>query len=561
MRILPLVLLFLASGVLAAEGPDTLETVQRITRSGALQLALNRVEQSQPRDTTAPRWAEWEALRLALLSQFQRHADVLRRAGALPADMPPSQLRECLTFAVRAAVATAQAGLARQYAARVLWQLNPSADEVKAIRLLVIESYAAEQKGDEAFRSMLRFQQDYQPLDRDTATRFVAALLELGLAREAVNWLASLDEASAVKLLLRLKTGLVSADAAITQARAMLVKGNNAGYWQVITHVAAQQKDRALQIESLENMLHLASGRDAQRLAAQARDLWQVYFAVAQEAGNRNQLLAGDDTNWADFAARRLGKDPSLARAFFAYLAQRAQTRDARHGAQLQLVFSLRTSKLELAALRLFQDADLEGDAIDLRTRYFLGAIAEAHELPGVALHFWQGLPAPPDATEDEWRLRVATVALRDGMLDHSAALLKGVVGAKQALTAQLAQRSVALVQEILDAGKFDLAGELFEALLPLVDTAQRRAVLFGLGRIHEVRGQSPVAADYYLRSALLSDGPVPDALALQARLLAALNLSRAGYKDDARTQFDWLVKNSKDAGQLELARRELRKP
>lgn len=46
----------------------------------------------------------------------------------------------------------------------------------------------------------------------------------------------------------------------------------------------------------------------------------------------------------------------------------------------------------------------------------------------------------------------------------------------------------------------------------------------------------------------------------LHYRLLAALNLARAGYKDDARTQFEWLLRNSKDAAQLELARRELEK-
>ncbi|MBX9810542.1 MAG: hypothetical protein K2Y16_02855 [Burkholderiales bacterium] len=559
-NLLFMLLLWVSGGALAAEGADTLEVARRLAGAGALQLALSHVEQSQPRDAAVSRWAEWEMLRLNLLFQLNRHADVLQRAGALPANMPAAPLREALTLATRAAVATAQGTLARHFAARVLWQLNPPAGEVKEIRLLVIESQVADRKDDDAFRSMLRFQQDHQPLDRGTATRFVEALLELGMAKEAVNWLGSLDDANPLKLLLRLRADLVSADAAVAQARAQLAKGDSIGYWQVLAQAATQQKNRALQIESLENILQLADTKHAQRLAAQAQDLWQLYLAAAQEIGNQNRLLMGDDLTWADFAARRLGTSPFESRALFAHLAQRGQTRETRHNAQLQIAFSLQTAKRELAALRLFQHAGLEVDAIDSQARYLLGAIAESRNLPAVALRFWQGLNTPPDIGAEEWQLRIAAAALRAGMMERAAAALKSVIGAAKALPAELAQRSVALAQEMLDAGKPDLANELFEALLPRVGAAQQRTALFGLGRIHESTGQWPVAADYYLRSALLADGRTPDTLALQARLFAALNLARAGYKDDARAQFEWLIRNSKDAAQIEIARRELKK-
>ena len=38
----------------------------------------------------------------------------------------------------------------------------------------------------------------------------------------------------------------------------------------------------------------------------------------------------------------------------------------------------------------------------------------------------------------------------------------------------------------------------------------------------------------------------------------AAANLARAGYREDARAQYQWLLKNAKDPSQLETARREL---
>lgn len=556
-RLLAAVLLWVSVAG-AAQGPDALDLARRLADAGALRLSLNHIEQSQPRDSAAPRWAEWEMLRINLLHQLGRPADLLQRVSVMPAKMPDIPLRGILLLAARAAAGSGQSRLAREYAARVLWQLGPGPGEEKELRLLVIDSHVADRQGKEAFHSMLRYQQDHQPLDRDTATRFVVALLGLDMAKEAVNWLGGIDDASPVKLLLLLRAGLISADAAIIQARAQLAKSNSMVYWQVLEHAALLQKNRALHIEALETML--ANAQTPQREAAQARELWQVYLATAQEAGNQNQLLVGDDAGWADFATRRLATQPYVARALFAQLAQRGQSREIRHHAQLQVVLTLQSGKRELVALRLFQHADIEVDAIDLQARYLLGSIADSNNLPAVALRYWQGLSAPPNIGAEEWSLRIAATALRAGLVDRAAAALKSVIAANKALSAELAQRSVALTQEILDAGKTDAANELFEALLPLIGPAQQRSALFALGRINEGTGQFPVAAAFYLRSALLAGARPPDALALQARLLAALNLARAGYRDDARAQFEWLLRNAKDAAQLEFARRELKK-
>jgi hypothetical protein len=70
------------------------------------------------------------------------------------------------------------------------------------------------------------------------------------------------------------------------------------------------------------------------------------------------------------------------------------------------------------------------------------------------------------------------------------------------------------------------------------------------------MKGEAQAAADAYLRSALRA--AAPDANALQARLLAAGNLVRAGLKEDARAQFQWLLKNTKEPAIVEAARRAL---
>jgi hypothetical protein len=96
----------------------------------------------------------------------------------------------------------------------------------------------------------------------------------------------------------------------------------------------------------------------------------------------------------------------------------------------------------------------------------------------------------------------------------------------------------------------------MLAALLPLADPGLAREMLYALGQGAESANQHARAADYFLRSALAAQAP--DALALQARLAAAVNLARAGFRDDARAQLQWVLKHSRDAGQTEIARREL---
>ncbi|MBI1964846.1 MAG: hypothetical protein HYS46_01215 [Betaproteobacteria bacterium] len=537
-----------------------LETARQLAQGGAPRLALNRVEQLQPRDARDPGWAEWEALRFGLLGTLGRHQDALARAAALPREMPERELRVVLLAAARAGAAAGQGGAARTYAAHLLWRLGASPDEARALRLLVIESYLAEKNGEEAFRAMLRYTQDYQPVERPVAGRFVEALLDLGMEREAANWLARLEDTSAAKLLLRLKANLLSPEAAAAQARAQLAKvsvtgGGAPGFWQVIAEVAARQGNRTLRLEALERQL--AAAKDG---AAQARSLWREYSAGAQDLANQNQLLTGDDNAWSDFAARRVSAEPFLSRAFYAYLAQRGRTPAARQNAQLQLAHSLQQAGLERAALRLFEHAPFTAAALDLQARYLLGAMAETHNEPALAARFWDGLAAPPGEALETWQARLALAYWGAGNADATLAALKRATAGGRAFPSEAMQRGLLLAREMLAAGRLELADQALAALLPLAVPVQRRDILFSLGRIAEATAQFAPAADYYLRAALLAGSRAPDALALQARLAAALNLVRAGYREDARAQFEWLLRNSRDAAQLEIVRRELAK-
>lgn len=560
MRILLALLLAACAGAVIAQ--ETYETARSLAESGAPRLALARVEQLQPRDPSAPRWAEWEALHLSLLVELKRNEEALKRAAVLPNGMPPQALRSCLLSAARAAAATGQGAPARAYIARLLWQLDPAPAEVRAARLTVIDSYLAEGQGEAAFRAMLRFEQDYRPLERDTAAHFVGGLLDHSLDKEAVNWLASLEDGGAMKLRLQLRAGLVSPDAAIAQARAQLARRAKAGggveYWQVIAEAAARQGNGALRIEALERLLNQADGNDARAGKQPSKELWQAYRTEAQAAANRDRLLAGDDTAWSDRAARRMGAHPQESRALFAYLATSGKAAETRLVAQLQVAFSLYQAGLDYTALHLFTGAEFDGQALDTQVRYLLGQVAESRNVPALAVRFWQGLPAPAGADAAEWQVRLAVMQWRAGAAESAVAMLRALAKAGKPLPGPAAERALTLAREMLSAGRAGAAEETLAALQPLATGDAGREMLYVLGESAESAGQYARAADYYLRFALARGAQAPDAKAVQARLAAALNLSRAGLREDARAQFQWVIGNSKDAVQLETARREL---
>lgn len=349
-------LLLAVIGLALSASAAGLETARALADSRAPHLALARVESLQSGDPAAPLWGEWEALRLRVLVDLQRHDEALKRAAALPAAMPRPALRQCLLAAMRAATAAGQPAAARAHGARLLWQLEPTTDDARSARLLVIESYLAERRGDAAFRAMLRFDQDYKPIERSVAERFVEQLLEAGLHAEAVNWLAALDDFGPLKLRLLLHAGLVEPGEAIARAGAQTATGG-APWWRVLADAAERNGDATLRVEALERLLESEGGGPGGPPAA---GLWRAYDREAQAAANEHRLLNGDDAAWLELAVGRVAMRPPRARAMLAWLSRNGATLDTRLRARRDLERSLQRDGLERAALRLFGDERVE---------------------------------------------------------------------------------------------------------------------------------------------------------------------------------------------------------
>lgn len=549
---------------------EALAAASRVAQAGAPRLALRRIDAGQPAEVAAPGWARWENLRLQLLIDTDRNEDVLQRAALWSPALPAGDRGGLHVQAARAALALGRTGVARDHAGRALWMPGAGAGALRELRLLVIRCDVSDARADDAYRSMLRFEQDYRPLDVATATLFVDALLDLGRAREAVNWLGLLDERSAVKLRLRLHTGVVTPQDAARQARAALDRSDDPAWWRVLLEAAERQNDNVLRIAAQEKLLDAKAPAILAQGAATAPDgdaerLWKTYAEHARAAANRHHLLAGDDASWLEFADRRRKAEPAEARAYLAYLAGQGRDPELRLRAQSRLAADYEAARLPRAALRVFESLSADVTVLAVPARHTLGTLAEMIGDHPRALRYWQGSPAPDNVPAAIWPLRLSALALRAGRADAARDLIQPIAAQRAPVAADQLPDWIDLAGQFDDHGLHDVAQTVFERVLPHADAALARRVLSGIARSHEARGQPLLAAEYYLRSALhvaketpLGGAPAGDAAAAQARMLAGFSLARAGLREDARAQFEWLLKNARDPVQIAIARREL---
>ncbi len=545
----------------AVQSVDTLEVARRMANSGAVDLALERVDQAQSIEpSSSPRWIEWELLRLELLWRRGRDAEVLKRIAfarnlALP-DRPAAQL--WLT-AARSAQRLGEPAQARAFYVNYFLRSHSLTGEYRDARLAVIDTYLTEGNAEDAYRSMLRFQQDFTPLRPEEVERFAAGLVASGRMSEAVAWLPQLDKSSPAAAMLRLRTGLITPDAAAAQARAALAKGGGEGALELLASAAAAQKNRAVEVEVQEHRLQLVAPGSRDAIARQADRLWALYSEVGPHTANQAQLLVGDDAAWIERAMRMLAQQPQAARSLLGRIAAESRNEELRARAQSQLIASLRDARLALTALRLFADARRHPIAgLHPGVRFELGTLAMEQKQPAEAVRFWQGLAQPPGLSAPEWQLRNVSALFAAGTGDAALQSAKSLLAGPPAASPEVVSRLIGVASNALEAWQIKPAESLFALLLPVVQSAERINVLLGLARARELRGEFRAAADAYFNAAAMYASDA-ERESLRARESAAINLAKAGLLDDARATFQWLAANAKDPAIRENAARALK--
>ena len=428
MRVLGLLSLFAVS--FAAFAADSLPVAQQLYQAGTPQLAYARVVRDQPEKPEVAGWYDWESLRLTLLSETHRPAEIIQRAKIYPKNAPREFQQKSLGYVAWAHIETQQGVAARALLARLIWRFELNPADHQWARRLVIRSYLVESKADEAYRAMLRFQQDFQPLPKTVAAEFAQGLLREGHATEALTWLAELDPTSASTLALQLKGGLLTPEAAITRAQVILQKQPTAAaYAKLIADSAEMLKDDRMQIGALEQLIRLPNAEE--QTAAQ---LWRVYLREAQARGNSAQLLQGDDVSWLEHAKRNEPSDALGARSFFAFIAQHGATLGIRESALSQLYAALLNSSLEEVAVRLYNDAPW-------------GEKVSPAQLERLVVQAANDIPEPRKLYFQAGRLLEARQDSMGAADFYAQVVLKSDLRAPDGLATQSLQRAVAMLE------------------------------------------------------------------------------------------------------------------
>ncbi len=331
----------------AAAASPSYEQAMQHYRTGLHELALARVVRDQPAKPDQPLWFEWEALRLALLAATRRTDEVIARVAALPPESPPALVRKAYGHAAWAHLSRGEGGAARRYLSQLIWRFGLDGEELKAARRFVVRSYLAARQPDEAYRAMLRFQQDYAPLPPEVAEEFVRGLLEQDRVTEAMTWLPSLPREGATALRLNLRANLLPVDAVIKSARGLLERSpDHAEALLVLLDVASLQPDPRLRIDTLERLANLP----AEPPLLHGSELWAAYLREAEAQGNRLKLLKGDDRAWLDAAAQFDLIDPTTGHSLYAYLTEQARAGELRELARARLFAALASQSRDRAA-------------------------------------------------------------------------------------------------------------------------------------------------------------------------------------------------------------------
>ena len=577
--------LFVLSPLCDGAGNTPFDTASRLARSGAPYLALARVERDQPAQAAHPQWLRWEALRLSLLVDLNRDQEVLQRVLQLPPEIPV-EFRTLYLSAAQAAQKTKDPALTRRYLAKLLWSGEPGDEQKKEARQMVIQSYLAQHRPDTAHLAMLRFQQDYQPLSAPEVARFVEQLLLAGGVVEAGDWLAQLDDASPLKLLLRLKAEQISPDAAIAAASAALnppqsspsisqqsallkakIKKNFvkplkpsstppaklsekdiAAYWYIIAHAAGLQKNPILQAEALERGLNMPTPQDDGVFDVDPENLRQVYAEIALMTANQAQLLAGDDTAWFDLATH--APSSLAARALFASLSPQNTSLELRLSAETNLTLLLLDSKLDVTAMRLFAD-DAHFPAANRALLVMLGEVAMRNRIYPLAAKYWRGVNDPQtEISALEWQLKRVQAFVMGGLPDEAVNAMRRVYADKLPIDHKAAAIILQIARE-LEARLHPGAEMILLRLAPLTDGRHWGEIYLTLGRIAEGRKEFTRAAEYYLQAADWSEGT-------KARMQAADCLVRANLKEDAKRQYTLLLKSVKTPAERDAVKQAL---
>lgn len=576
-----------------------LQMVSGMAEAGAPHLALQIMDRDQPGTAADPAaWMAWERERIYIYQSNHAWKAVIERTAKLPKDATPD-------FHSWETMQAADAWLHLGDGAKALALVQPlvlgAADDrtLAQLRELVIRSYTAMGKLDDAQTAVIRYRQDYPQSAGDWPLLEARLYLRLDQPDAALDVLDDVtgDEAQMLTLLASLRNNETTPGDAMAQAVAIGTDSKASDQkrvwaWIIAAEAADDLKNPVANIEALQNALGLQSVLIEQDdvFKLDPDRLWDAYINYGEDLGNQLQLVVGDDQAWFVAASNQYDSSPVSAAALFSVVAYQAGDPKQAGVAQGQFAALIQRQRFGDVVLRhLYLDSKRFAgpQGVPTEVRYILvDDVLQEPDIP-MASQLMQGLdsapPPPADAkgydaaaAEEQWQLKRAHVFILGGDPAAGVAALHKVIDpvaqpAPAAGTAVAAAPAAAPkprydVDDVLQV-LFDLqtlhhdkeAIPLFEELLqqPLAPE-QRRQMLYWTADSYKAVDDYPKAAELYLRSAMLPGPFSMDQWAQTARYQAAQMLAKAGYLEDARNLYNGLLSATRDPAQQAVLQHDL---
>ncbi|MGA8260553.1 MAG: hypothetical protein WB783_10100, partial [Arenicellales bacterium] len=522
------------------------QEVQLLINSGALDLALDRINQIQPKVTDADEWLKWENLRYDLYRRRKDWSKLTERLLNLPATVPELERQDLMTHAAELLLASGNGEKVRKILRSLIWRGVGDSEQLKYWRRLVVRSYLVDKDTHDAEIAMSLYDREYLPQDSSWDYLYAQVLLREGKNEEAAQRLGSAQapQERVLRLLARLRADVDSPKVVMSECaklRKTLEKDSPVipATWAVSAEAAVQASDPAARVEALEQLFNGPPlPPEFTLFHFEPADLWAAYKALGTQLGNARKLLMGDPKPWMALAKSLKGPGSALeARAINAAVALYSTAEPERGELHLALYHRLEEAKLTAVAIRLYESHKVFPSVADVpdSVRHQIVSIAIEQRDMKLAARFAEHLAAPSsDQTELEWDLVRARLALYAGDAEQSASILRALVVSHESFEPDEADRVMQPIFDLQSVGKGAVAFELLQDMYDRVTTAkQKREILYWLGDAKKSEGDDEAAAEYYLRSAFANSEPY-DMWGQSARYSAAEALADAHLFDDA---------------------------
>ncbi len=559
MRISPAKIIAIATVLLLPQSgvaDERLNLLKHISASGAPALTLKMLDQAQPKvDENLYGWILWEQERLSILAQWQQWDEMLVRLEDLPSDIPAQFRQQTVTYEARASLELGQTVAARQILREHLWQIGADdSEEYESWRQLIIKSYLADGRIEDARIAMLRFDQDFDNQDIDWILLRAQVLINSGRYEQAIGILRDQQawQARVTGLYASYLHKLVGYEEVWRQvgnrAKQENVEADELSSIWALGYFAAAEMSPVDRVVALESLFRSGLRSPIELFQLQVDLLWDAYLEYAELVGNRSELLLGDDEAWFELGVKNSEATPVKARSLFAMLMLKSddpQIVNRAGGAYLQTFAEIDEAERQLLE-NLFNHSDTFSSALKIppEIRFQLVDLALKSANIKEATRLMSGLNTVPEGTSAfDWQLRQSRVLILGGRYEEGNAVLQSLISEYREPNPEATDR---ILQVLFDLQSVNLHAEAIthfnQLLLIDIEPRRRREILYWIADSYRGLEQYDRAALLYLQSAMMPGPDAMDPWAQTSRFNAAESLQLSGLVDDARRIYEALL-------------------